>query len=251
MLDNAEDEAREEAYALLDSLGAADPAERFAIAIAALRIDPRLTDAHLAVAAACVPASGEALAAWLSARELARRDASFRIENDHGQLWSNVLARNYMRACLGHARSCLARGEYDEATTQLRELVEMDACDPLLARYLLGATLISAGRAEAFEDLRVELAQDLHPYWLYLDALAALAFKTLPSVFKARLKRAMNANRHVPTFLLASVEPVEGWVEYAARGSEEEAYAFAASPLGGLWRSNRKALSSLARRLDG
>ena len=111
MSNDHEDDAREFACALLEEVDLAPPRERLALAIQAIRAAPSLSDSYSAAAAAMRQSSPEALAAWLAAREITRRDAGDRIESDAGRLGDNLYARPYLRACVGYALCAPCRAE--------------------------------------------------------------------------------------------------------------------------------------------
>lgn len=116
-------EARQEAYALLDAMELTPPRERLALAIQAIRADPTLSDGYAAAAFAMPQNSRPALAAWLAAKEIARRDAGVSLERDAGQLWSVMQVRPYLRASVGYALCALENGDHDEAIAQLNQLL--------------------------------------------------------------------------------------------------------------------------------
>jgi tetratricopeptide (TPR) repeat protein len=238
-------EAREEAYALLDAMELAQPHERLALAIRAVRADPTLSDGYAAAASAMAQDSLPALAAWLAAKEITRRDAGVSLERDAGQLWSVMQARPYLRASVGHALCALENGDHDEAIAQLNQLLVLDTDDRIGARYALGPALLLDGRHDAFATFRLTQTADEMAEWLYADAYHAVATKAPVAERRARLKRALARNAHVPFFLTAEDalqnEPADSY----APGSSEEAHAIACSITGRLWRNDRIALQAL------
>lgn len=238
-------EAREEAYALLDSMELAPPRERLALAIQAVKTDPTLSDGYAAAASAMPQDSRPALAAWLAAKEIARRDAGVSLERDAGQLWSVMQARPYLKTSAGYALCALENGDHDDAIAQLNQLLVLDADDRIGARYALGPALLLAGRHDAFAAFRLTQVADEMADWLYADAYHAVATRAPVAERRTRLKRALAGNAHVPFFLTAEDalrnEPADSY----APGSPEEAHALACSITGRLWRNDRIALEAL------
>jgi len=243
--DTIEYAARESAYEILDAIGAAPEELRLDLALAAARIAPSLSDAYAAVARSLSQGTREAAAAWLAARELARRDAGARLEVDAGQLWYVSFGREYLRACLGYALCCVERAEYDEAIAQFTRLLALDADDHLQVRHALAPVLLLAGRFAEFDRFREGMADVTDTYWVYVVAYHAIAVRVPAAERKRLLKRALAANPHVPTFLLGSEALEAERVEYFSPGATDEAYAFAASLGGRLWRLNPIALRYL------
>jgi len=249
VLEGDPQDAREEAYAWLDALDAAPRNERTELALKAIRADPTLIDGYLAAADVSPPGTAQAATAWLAARELARREAGVRLDTDLGELWGNLNARPYLRACAGYAACCFDRREYDAAIAQCRRLLILDACDPLEAAPLLGASLLLAGELAGFEALRAHCADDDRPQWLYVDAFHAATNRMPARVRNSRIDRAVQSNRWVPRCLVSAPSDAEG-IEHYAPGSGEEAIVIGVSRPGRLWRMDPRALGVLVRRTD-
>lgn len=246
-MSNPDEDAREEAYEALDALDRAPPRERLGLSIRAVRIDPTLTEAYVAAAAAFRQDTPEALAVWLAAREIARRDAGAILIHDAGRVGDSAQARPYLYACHGYALCALENGDVDEAVAQLTRLLALDATDRVAARYSLGPALLLDRRFGAFGAFRETQADEESAFWLYADAYHAVASKAGASVRKSRLKAALTANAHVPGFLLLDEPHRQEPADYAQRGSPEEAHALVCSIVGRLWRSDTAALTALMR----
>lgn len=247
MSNDHEDDAREFACALLEEVDLAPPRERLALAIQAIRAAPSLSDSYSAAAAAMRQSSPEALAAWLAAREITRRDAGDRIESDAGRLGDNLYARPYLRACVGYALCALENGEHDEALAQLRQVLALDVDDRIGARYALATALLIAGRFEDFTALRTTQTEDTTAFWLYADAYHALAAKAPITDRKTRLARALASNAHAPLLFALDEQQLGEPADSFAPGGFEEARALACSLTGRLWRRDHVALQALLK----
>lgn len=236
--------ARDAAYEILDQMEMSSDA--LPLALEALRLAPALSEAYAAAAGAMRQDSIEAAVAWSAAREIARRDLGERIKVDADQLWYVSFGQEYLRAGLGYALCCQARGEPGEAVAQLTWLLALDPADHLGVRHALGPALLAAGRLEEFERLRHAMSGENQAYWLYVDALHAILARAPAAEQRARMARALASNEHVPGFLLSDAPLDPDAAPFFTNGGVDEACAFAASLAGRLWRQNGPALRRLA-----
>lgn len=208
-----------------------------------------MSEVYTAAAGQMREGSDEALLLWLAAKGLAFSQAQTLIEELDGHVWDSVHCRPFVRATIGYARCCLRRDEHDTAITELERLLRHDVADRAGVRYLLVAALLSAQRFKRFDGLRAIFDDDDQAAWLWIDAYHAIRTRRRSAERKACVDRALAANPHVPALLNTDQPLSERLIGDYAIGSADEAYAFAASEGGRLWRMDWRTLHALNQHL--
>ncbi|KQZ22091.1 hypothetical protein ASD47_08195 [Caulobacter sp. Root1472] len=238
---------RDTAFDLIDSANALPAPDGLALVLHAARMAPEIGEIYAAAADQMPADSDEALLLWLAAKGMAFMLARSRLEELDGHAWDHLDCRPFIRASIGYARCCFRRGEHDTAITELEQLLKYDRADHAGVRYLLAVILLAAPRFKRFESLRGEFTSDGKAFWLWLDAYHAIRTNRRSAERKACVDRALEANPHVLPLLNSDQALNERKVEYYQIGSFEEAYAFAASEGGRLWRMDWRTLGALNR----
>jgi tetratricopeptide (TPR) repeat protein len=162
-----------------------------------------------------------------------------------GEFWGFLETRPYMRARHGLAECLWVDGRHEEAIDHYREMLRLNPADDQGIRYLLAGGLMELGRDEEAEALLGAYVQDECAEWLYTLALIAFRKEGDSPRSEAMLARSLEANLHVPDYLLAREEPPAEAPEFIAAGDEDEAAAYAIR-YRDLWRKTPGALEWLA-----
>jgi len=207
---------------------------RVLLARRALEISRDCADAYvlLAEAATELPAARDLYADGVAAGARALGPAAF--ADDAGEFWSRIDTRPYMRARFGLATSLEALGERAAAVEHYRDLLRLNPGDNQGVRYSLLAALLEAGDDDEAGALLAQFDDDTAS-WAYASALHAFRQGGDAAPANERLRRAIRANRHVPTYLLGERTWPEEMPASYALGSPEEA-AIVEDMLGDQWR---------------
>jgi tetratricopeptide (TPR) repeat protein len=118
-----------------------------------------------------------------------------------GELWDVLAARPYLRALQGEAETLLALNRVGDAVGVLREMLGLEARDPLQMRNALTTALLSLGRDVEARELLDRYGEEL-TWPAYSRAL--LAFRQGGDTSEARhlLHKAFTSNGAVPLYLL-------------------------------------------------
>lgn len=173
---------------------------RISLAKKSLAISPYCTDAYNILAEETKDTS-ERVTLYSKGVEAAKKafGKKFFKENE-GYFWGLIETRPYMRAMGGMADCLWEQGERQKAIETYQEMLRLNPDDNQGVRYLLLHWLIAEGDFEPAEKLLSEYAEN-SAFMLYGAAL--LYFRQGRKV-KSRnaLKKALEANPHVPEFLL-------------------------------------------------
>jgi tetratricopeptide (TPR) repeat protein len=227
-----------------------DPRQRVELARKALVLSSDCADAYTILARDDARDRREAerlLIEGLKAGERHLRDSCPDLEP--GRYWEEPEARPYMRARHGLAECLWVEGRHEEAIDHYREMLRLNPADDQGIRYLLAGGLMELGRDEEAEALLGAYVRDECAEWLYTLALIAFRKEGDSPRSEAMLARSLEANLHVPDYLLARKEPPAEAPEFIAAGDEDEAAAYAIR-YRDLWRKTPGALEWLASRQD-
>ncbi|MDR2360847.1 MAG: tetratricopeptide repeat protein [Oscillospiraceae bacterium] len=121
-------------------------------------------------------------------------------KQNEGHFWGIIETRPFMRSMEGLADCLWEQGERQKAIETYQEMLRLNPNDNQGVRYVLIGWLISRGAFEAAEEL-LATYPDRSAFMLYG---AALLYFMQGRKVKARnaLKKAIDANPHVPEFLL-------------------------------------------------
>jgi tetratricopeptide (TPR) repeat protein len=161
-----------------------------------------------------------------------------------GHFWGLLETRPYMRARLGLAQCLWSLGQQGEAVDHARDLLRLNPNDNQGVRYILAVWLMELARHDELERLLREYEEDAMAAWSY--AFALLAFRTTGDSEDAReqLRCAVEANPHVPAFLLGKRKLPKRLPDYIGIGDEREAVSVA-DQFGRCWSSTKGAIDWL------
>ena len=191
---------------MFDAWETEDPRKRVALAREALKVSPDCADAYVLLAeetAKTAEAAIELYGQGVAAGARALGDAAF--VEDVGAFWGLLETRPYMRARLGLALALWDAGRAEEAIANGAEMLRLNPGDNQGVRYLVLNWLQRAGRDTEAESLLRRYKDDGGTEWAWSAALAAFRRHGGDrAAARKALARAIEANPHVPPYLLGA-----------------------------------------------
>jgi tetratricopeptide (TPR) repeat protein len=227
----------------------ANPARRIILAHEALSISPDCADAYVLLAEEEADTLGRALDYYqqgVTAGERALGRAYFK--ENAGHFWGLMETRPYMRARQGLANTLWELERGPEAVEHYRELLRLNPGDNQGIRYSLLNLLLSLNRDAEAQALLKEYKDDGMAEWLYTKALLAFRVDGASAPAEAALREAMEANSHVPAYLMGRKRIPVRLPPYLTWGGEDEAQLYASGYLPH-WRRTPGAIDWLQRHL--
>ena len=239
------DQAQELIY---DAWESSDRERRVALAHKAVSISPDCADAYvlLAVETAALDKAVELYRKGVEAGERALGEDAF--ESDAGEFWGILETRPYMRARAGLALCLWDRGQFEEALTHLRDLLKLNHDDNQGIRYILAARLLELGRDDELAEHLNAHEEDGSAFFTWTRALLAFRRSGDNPWSRRALADALNANSHVPDYLLGHKPLAEELPGFTGIGDESEAMYWVTENIKA-WRNTNGALAWLAARL--
>lgn len=223
--------------------------KRVKLARQALEISKDCADAYVLLAEESARSLSEAKDLYelgVKAGERALGPQAF--EENVGYFWGMMETRPYMRARAGLAACLWKLGERQQAIEHYTDMLRLNPGDNQGLRYMLATALLEEGADEALGKLLKQYKEDAAAAWSYNYAL--LIFRQKGPSFQAKraLKKALEANPFVPSYLLGRKRLPKRLPENIGFGDESEAvdYAMDAIPA---WRKTAGALEWLASQL--
>ncbi len=239
--DSALDAAQELIY---DAFEQSDPKKRARLARKALDLSPDCADAYVLLAE-LADGRKEALSLYeqaVAAGERALGPETFR--EDAGHFWGLLETRPYMRAREGLAHALWALGRREEAVSHVQDMLRLNPNDNQGLRYTLAHWLLALDRDKELAALLKRYDEDASAVWSYTAALLAFRRDGDSPASRKRLKEALGANSHVPTYLLGERPLPPEPPAYYSFGGDEEAVLYAADALSA-WKSTPGAITWL------
>jgi len=196
-----DDDALYEAQDLaFDAWEESNPKKRIALVKKALHISPYCADAYNILAEGTEDI-GECVRLYTQGIDVGKKAFGKKFfKNNEGIFWGLIETRPYMRAMEGLADCLWAQGERQKAIETYQEMLRLNPNDNQGVRYLLFYWLIAESMSEPAE----KLFSDYREQSAFMLYGAVLLYFRQGRKVKARnaLKKAMEANPHVPEFLL-------------------------------------------------
>jgi tetratricopeptide (TPR) repeat protein len=235
------EEAQELMYRAFEARGR----RRIQLARRALELSADCADAYVVLAeeSRSVQEARELYEAGVAAGERALGPVLFAEEAGH--FWAIVRTRPYMRARFGLAQALEALGRREDAIAHYRDLLRLNPADNQGVRFPLLAALFATGRDEEAAALLERFGDEPLATWRYGHALLAFRRQGDSPTARARLRRALRTNRHVPRLLLGQRQWAGPMPDCFVPGSPEEA-VICESELGEAWRQTPGAADWLA-----
>ena len=223
--------------------------KRVKLALQALEISKDCADAYVLLAEESARSLNEAKDLYelgVKAGERALGPQTF--EENVGDFWGMMETRPYMRARAGLAACLWQLGERQQAIEHYADMLRLNPGDNQGLRYTLATALLEEGADEALGELLKQYEDDAAAAWSYNRALWIFRQKGASSQANRALKKALEANPFVPSYLLGRKRLPKRLPEYIGFGDESEAvdYVIDAIPA---WQKTAGALEWLASQL--
>ncbi|WP_052389331.1 hypothetical protein [Belnapia moabensis] len=224
--------------------------ERLDLAAKALQASPLCVDAWGILASEAPEGQPFTLELWRQAVAAGEVFIGpWRMAEWHGEFWSVIETRAYMRARQGLAIELRRQGMAAEAIDTLRGSLALNPNDNQGLRYILLDWLIEAGADAEAAALHQAYHEDDSAAWHYGAVL--LAFRQGGEAKAAEaLPAALENNPHVPGLLLGRVPMPADSPEFYSPGDADEAVVYCETGAAG-WRAAPGALDWLARAVPG
>lgn len=222
--DEALDLAQEKAF---EAMEAPMAGERIALAREALALSPLCADAYLVLARETADA-GDALDLYrqgVTAGAEALGETAFK--DNIGLFWGLLQTRPYMRARHELALALWNGGDRDKAVGHYHEMLRLNPNDNQGIRYLLMDALLELGREAEAVVLLKRYKEDGSAAWAWSAALLAFRRTGNSATASKALAKAVDANCHVPAYLLGEKPLPPTLPEFIGMGDENEAVAYA------------------------
>jgi tetratricopeptide (TPR) repeat protein len=224
-----EQQAQELIY---DAWEVGEKRKRLELARRALELWPDCADAYVLLAeegAKTVEEAKELYERGVAAGERVLGPEAFK--EDAGHFWGITRTRPYMRARAGLARCLWKLGSRNEAISHFREMLRLNPNDNQGVRYELINWLLIEGRDKEARELLNRYSGDPTALWRYPEALWLFRREGPTNRANRALKKALEANAHVPPYLLGKRKLPREMPDYYVVGDESEAVIYAASAL--------------------
>lgn len=215
-----------------------------ALAKKAIAVSPLCADAFNILAEASPAGSDEELDYWRQAVEAGRQAIGDEFEEMTGFFWGVLETRPFMRAKLGLAQALWERGERETALAHLQEMLRLNPNDNQGVRDLLAGRLAELGRDEALSELLAQYPDDDSATFAWTRALLAFRREGDKEASRRRLAEAIDANSHVPAFLLGDKKLPKSPPAFYSIGGKDEAVIYCQDLAGG-WPATPGALDWL------
>jgi tetratricopeptide (TPR) repeat protein len=201
------------------------PRARVALAHKALTISPLCTDAYVLLAEEEAKSVDEALEYYRKGVEAGVHVLEPKGFKEYaGHFWGFLETRPYMRARAGLAATLNALGEVDAAISNYRDMLRLNPNDNQGIRYELASCLMKSGDTETLKKLLKQYDEDGSALWLYTQALVAFRENEAGhNKAEELVRKAWNANRHVPAVLSGKKNAKPSTNGYVTMGGEDEA----------------------------
>ena len=204
---------------------------RISLAKEALLLFPDCADAYNLLAEDEAKSLKESKELCRQGMEAGRRALGEKIfQEDSGYFWGMLETRPYMRSRAGLMNCLWDGGNYDEAISHARALLQLNKNDNQGIRYILISYLACLGRYDELETFMnsPEYQDDGMAEWLYTKALLFFVRTGDSSKARKELSVALNRNKHVPKYLLGKKKIPRLLPDRITVGGEDEAYCYAA-----------------------
>ncbi|MGI6615481.1 MAG: hypothetical protein ACOX30_05625 [Dethiobacteria bacterium] len=168
-------------------------------------------------------------------------------KRNEGHFWGVIESRPYMRALDGLADTLWKQGSHEETLEIYQKMLRLNHNDNQGIRYLLGFRLLDEKRYGEVEKLFRDHGEE-SCFMLY--SLALSRFCSGISDADGVLRRALQANKHVPAYLLGEEEVPYHQPDSYSHGNKEEAVIYVAETAAA-WREANGALEWLQRIVSG
>jgi tetratricopeptide (TPR) repeat protein len=198
---------------------------RISLARNALAVSPLCPDAYVLLAEEDAKSADQALKYYRKGVEVGEQALGANGFREYaGHFWGFLETRPYMRARAGLAAALSELGDVDGAISHYQAMLTLSPNDNQGIRYLLARCLMRKGNTEALKKLLKQYDEDGSALWVYTKALVAFRENNASGMRGEELvKKAWNANPHVPAALAGTKKARPSTSGYVSMGGEDEA----------------------------
>jgi tetratricopeptide (TPR) repeat protein len=213
---------------MYDAWEESSSARRIKLAREALAISGDCADAYVLLAEESASSLKKALDLYQQGVEAGERALGPEVfEEDAGDFWGILETRPYMRARAGLASCLWMADRHEEAITHYQEMLRLNPDDNQGLRYELANILLEVGDDKALYKLLERYKNDGTATWLYSRALYLYRQTGDSRRATKQLRKAIDYNPHVPTYLLGERAIPREMPEFFRLGDENEAVDYA------------------------
>lgn len=217
---------REAQFIMYDAWDNPDVKTRIRLAKKALKFSPDCADAYVLLAEEEARTVQKSKALFQQGVEAGRRalgEDFFQDEENIGYFWGILETRPYMRALAGLANSLWQMGNEEQAVLHYRELLRLNPGDNQGIRFILLELLIEMNHLEDVRVLMDDYLDSDSVDWSYTALLMELWENGDSVRAHSLLESAIEANEHIPAYLLGIKLIPDLRSPYITFGGEDEA----------------------------
>ncbi len=186
----------------LNALAAGPTQEQLALAVKAVVLDPRSTDALVILADVFDNVNEYAEALHLIVTRAAEDLGEEFFQRERGHFWEQVESRPYMRARMHFGLALADADMSNQAIAEFEGILDLNATDNLGARYPLLVLYVRTGKLDMAASLLARFSKDTSTQFSWLKVLLAHLQGDATSA-EVALVDARKANPHVEAYLTA------------------------------------------------
>ncbi|GBF74859.1 hypothetical protein PA598K_03228 [Paenibacillus sp. 598K] len=212
---------------LEQALAEENPGKRFDLARRAIEADPDAAEAYtlLGEMAPNLRVAAYYYREGMLAAERQLGQADF--EELKGHFWLAHETRPYMRAKLAYAQTCASLLNLEEAIRHYEEMLALNPSDNQGVRDLLLLAYLEVHDYEEAMQLLSRFEGDASAWFAYSRVLAEHGLGKSPARIKSLLRKALEANRFIPAYLLGNKKIPQQSPDYISPGDQREAVYYA------------------------
>ena len=184
----------------LNALSLDDTSEQLELAVKAVVLDPRCTDALVILADIFEEVEDYIEAMYLITLRAAEDLGQEVFQQARGHFWEAVETRPYMRARLHLALALHEAGMNNQAIAEFEGILDLNANDNLGARFSLLALYFETGKLDLASSLLLRFPDDSSTQFAWFRLLNALISDDEAGA-RGELERARNRNKYVESYL--------------------------------------------------
>jgi len=206
----------------LTALSADNTTEELELAVKAVVLNPRCTDALVILADIFEGIDDYVEAMYLIVKRAAEDLGADLFEQERGHFWEVLETRPYMRARLQLALGLREAGMTNQAVAEFEGMLDLNANDNLGARFPLLSLYFESGKVEMASSLLVRFADENSAQFTWLRLLHAIVLNDNAGA-ENELLRARAKNKHVEQYLTRKKRLPEQLPETSSAGAITEA----------------------------
>lgn len=230
----------------LTALGTENTTEQLELAVKAVVLDPRCTDALVILADIFEAVDDYVEAMYLIVMRAAEDLGAEMFQQERRHFWEMLETRPYMRARLQLCLALREAGMNNQAIAELEGMIDLNSNDNLGARFPLLGLYFERGKLDMAASLLARFADDTSAQFIWLRLLHAVVMGDNAAA-EDGLQRARTKNKHVEAYLTGRKRLPEQLPETISVGDPSEAMV-CASEVQKAWSAYPDALTWLKER---